>query len=317
MNVFIKGFIMIPRRSILSVPGHKEKMHHKAAQSEADVVMLDLEDGVPIDAKEQARSVIGNSLAHIDWGKKTVSVRTNGLGTPFAYKDILAVVGLKSVSLNSLVIPKVDDIADIHFVARFLDGIEMANPNNAPVKIEASIETARGLSNINDIAKSSDRLISLVFGIADYTASVGARLISLSGHGDDDNTVYPGHRWHYALSRIVMAAKANNLLAIDAPYGNYKDKNGLKQSSSMARALGCDGKWAIHPSQLAIINAYFSPLPDDIEKATTILDACQKNNQYDVIAIDGHMVDQATIRLAKQTCEMANCLGIIQNKKND
>jgi len=306
---------MIPRRSILSVPGHKKKMHQKAAQSEADVVMLDLEDSVPLDSKDCARSVIVDSLAHLDWGNKTVSVRINGLGTPFAYKDILAVVALKAASFKTLVIPKVNDIADIHFVARFLDGIEMEHSKDVPVQIEASIETAKGLSNINQIAKSSERLISLVFGIADYTASIGARLVSLSGHGDDDSAVYPGHRWHFALSRIVMAAKANNLLAIDAPFGNFKDIKGLEQSASMARALGCDGKWAIHPAQLSLINECFSPLPDDIEKATTILNACQKNNQNEVIAIDGHMIDQASIRLAKQTYEMANCLGIVQNKK--
>jgi len=300
---------MIPRRSILSVPGHKEKMYTKAAQSEADVVMLDLEDSVPLDAKDLARTMVAKSLENFDWNKKVVSVRINNLDTPFAYKDILH-VGSKKSCLNSLVIPKVDDIADIHFVARFLDGIELDKQIEVPVKIEASIETAKGLSNINSIAKSSNRLISLVFGIADYTASVGARLVSLSGHGDDNENVYPGHRWHFALSRIVMAAKANDLLAIDAPYGNFKDKTGLAKSASMARALGCDGKWAIHPDQLTCINDCFSPLPEDIEKAKTILNACKNNKRNDVVAIDGHMIDQATVRLARKTWEMADCLNI-------
>jgi len=299
---------MIPRRSILSVPGHKEKMHQKAAQSEADVIMLDLEDSVPLDAKELARNVVAKSLKSFDWGNRTVSVRMNGLDSPFAYKDILNVVGVNKKCPNSLVIPKVNDIADIHFVARFLDGIEMDRHIDVPVKIEASIETAQGLSNINKIAQSSKRLISLVFGIADYTASIGARLISLSGHGDDDHTVYPGHRWHFALSRIVMAAKANDLLAIDAPYGNFKNNEGLYKSASMARAIGCDGKWAIHPDQLDVINSCFSPLPEDVEKSTRILEACHNRTQNDVIAIDGHMVDQATVRLAQKTVELANSL---------
>jgi len=299
---------MIPRRSILSVPGHKDKMHPKAAQSDADVVMLDLEDSVPFDAKEKARNIVSQALEKNDWGKKTVSVRINALDTPFAYKDILDVVRVKTSCLDSLVIPKVAKIADIHFVARFLDGIEMDLQKKIPIKIEASIETAQGLSNINDIAKSSNRLVSLVFGIADYTASIGARLVSLSGHGDDESALYPGHRWHFALSRIVMAAKANELLAIDAPYGNFKDMKGLKQSASMARALGCDGKWAIHPAQLSSINSCFSPLPEDIEKASTILNACQSKNQNEVIAIDGHMIDQATVRLAQNTWELAKQL---------
>jgi citrate lyase beta subunit len=301
---------MIPRRSILSVPAHKNNMHQKAAESDADVVMLDLEDSVPIDAKEMARANAAQSLEHLDWGDKAVSVRINGLDTPFAYKDILGVVGSTTPRLHSLVIPKVDNIDDIHFVARFLDGIEMDIPNNASVKIEASIETAKGLSNINSIAKSSNRLITLVFGIADYTASIGARLVSLSGHGDNDNSIYPGHRWHFVLSRIVMAAKANNLLAIDAPFGNFKDKKGLATSASMARALGCDGKWAIHPDQLSLINTCFSPLPEDIEKAKTILSACQNSNETGVVSIDGHMIDQATVRLARQTWEMGNCLNL-------
>jgi citrate lyase beta subunit len=299
---------MIPRRSILSVPGHKEKMHLKAAQSAADMIMLDLEDSVPLDAKELARLVVAKSLENLDWGRRTVSVRINGLDTPFAYKDILNVVGIKKTCLHSLVVPKVNDISDIHFVARFLDGIEMDVHLETPIKIEASIETAQGLANINRIAKSSNRLISLVFGIADYTASIGARLVSMSGHGDDDLDVYPGHRWHFALSRIVMAAKANHLMAIDAPYGNFKNMEGLYKSASMARAIGCDGKWAIHPDQLTLINTCFSPLPEDVEKSTRILEACQNRKQNAVIAIDGHMIDQATVRLAQQTCEMANYL---------
>jgi citrate lyase beta subunit len=298
---------MIPRRSILSVPGHKENFYQNAAQSKADVVLLDLEDSVPLDAKDVARTMVAKSLENFDWRKKVVSVRINALDTPFAYKDILS-VGSKRTCLKSLVIPKVDDIADIHFVARFLDGIEMDNHIEVPVNIEASIETAKGLSNINPIAKSSNRLISLVFGIADYTASIGARLVSLSGHGDEDEDLYPGHRWHFALSRIVMAAKSNDLLAIDAPFGNFKDKKGLEKSASMARALGCDGKWAIHPDQLSCINDSFSPLPEDIEKAKTILNACKNNKLNDVFAIDGHMIDQATVRLARKTWEMANCL---------
>jgi citrate lyase beta subunit len=303
---------MIPRRSILSVPAHKINMHHKAAKSNADVVMLDLEDSVPIDAKELARSNATKSLEQIDWGGKCISVRMNSLDTPFAYKDILDIVRAETACLKSLVIPKVGNIDDIHFVARFLDGIEMDKQINVPIKIEASIETAKGMTNINSIAKSSNRLISLVFGIADYTASVGARLVTLSGHGDDDNSVYPGHRWHFALSRIVMAAKANNLLAIDAPYGNFKDNKGLTKSASMARALGCDGKWAIHPDQLSCINDCFSPMPEDIEKAKLIISACQNSNLNGVVAINCHMIDQATVRLAQQTWEMADNLGMIE-----
>ncbi|KPA17703.1 citryl-CoA lyase [Candidatus Magnetomorum sp. HK-1] len=304
---------MLPRRSILSVPGHKEKMYHKAASSEADVIMLDLEDSVPFDAKDLARKSIANALTNIDWGTKTVSVRINGLDTPFAHQDIPAVFGNKASCLNSMVIPKVDDVQDIHFVSRFLDGLEMLTENDHHVGIEASIETAKGMSNVCNIAKASDRLVSLVFGIADYTASIGARLVSLSGHGENELSIYPGHRWHFALSRIVMAAKANDLLAIDAPYGFFKDKEGLTNSASIARALGCDGKWAIHPTQLSIINNIFSPLPEDIEKASQIISACNKTPNKGAIAIDGRMIDQASFRLAQQTLEQAKFLKSKEN----
>jgi len=159
-----------------------------------------------------------------------------------------------------------------------------------------------------NIAKASDRLISLVFGIADYTASIGARLVSISGHGENESTIYPGHRWHFALSRIVMAAKANELLAIDAPYGFFKDSDGLSNTSSIARALGCDGKWAIHPSQLTIINNIFSPLPEDIENASRIISEFKKSPNKGAISVDGRMVDQASVRLAQQTLEHGNFL---------
>ncbi|MBF0452455.1 MAG: CoA ester lyase, partial [Candidatus Magnetomorum sp.] len=296
---------MIPRRSILSVPGHKEKMLLKAANSEADVIMLDLEDSVPLEAKSLARKSVAQAIEHLDWGTKILSVRINGLDTPFACQDIPDIVHQRSHCLNALVVPKVNDIEDIHFVSRFLDGLEMTIARDHQIYIEASIETASGMANISQIAKASSRLISLVFGIADYTASIGARLVSISGHGENETSIYPGHRWHFALSRLVMAAKANNLLAIDAPFGNFKDSGGLAFSASLARALGCDGKWAIHPGQLSVINSLFSPLPEDIEIASQILQACQESSDKGVIAIDGHMIDQATLRLAKKTWEQA------------
>ena len=282
-------------------------MHHKAASSEADVIMLDLEDSVSKDLKKTARKTVAESLEQIDWGKKTLSVRINGLDTPFAYQDIPEIIRVQSPALQTLVVPKVNNIADIHFVARFLDGLEMDIPNSTFMQIEASIESAQGMANIEQIAKSSNRLISLVFGIADYTASIGARLVSISGHGENEAAIYPGHRWHFALSRIVMAAKANDLLAIDAPFGSFKDNEGLIQSSQLARALGCDGKWAIHPEQLSVINTHFTPLPEDIQKAAQIL-AASKNSENGAISVNGQMIDQASVRLAQKIWDQATAL---------
>jgi citrate lyase beta subunit len=300
---------MIPRRSILSVPGHIKKMHHKASKSKADVIMLDLEDSVPIDLKVMARKTVAESIEQIDWGKKILTVRINSLDTPFACHDIPGIVNPDSPLLNALVVPKVNDSCDIHFVSRFLDGLEINSDKHHRISIEASIETAKGMNHISQIAKSSNRLISLVFGIADYTSSIGARLVSISGHGENESSIYPGHRWHFALSRLVMAAKANDLLAIDAPFGNFKDHESLAHSSALSRALGCDGKWAIHPEQLPVINSLFSPLPEDIEKASKILNAYHESPDKGVIAIDGRMVDQATIRLATQISKQAAFIG--------
>ncbi len=304
---------MKAHRSVLSVPGHMEKMHAKAARSNADVIMLDLEDSVSLDSKEKARKLVLQSLHSIDWQNKTVSVRINGLDSAFAYRDLLEIAESAGEKLDAVVVPKVNHPGDIHFVDRMLDGIEQAKKRHRPIAIEASIETARGLSTVMPIAQASRRLQTLVFGIADYSASVGARLVSISGHGENESEIYPGHRWHFALSRMIMAAKANDLLAIDAPYGNFKDPEGLKRSSAMACALGCNGKWAIHPDQIDTINQVFSPSREDIERAAKILQAAQdaQSQGRGAVAVDGRMVDQATVRLAHQLYSQARHLGLV------
>lgn len=304
-----------PHRSILSVPGHVGKMQIKAARSTADVVMLDLEDSVPLAAKEAARKQVLQSLQTLGWQGKTVTVRINGLDTAFAYRDLLEIAEGAGEKLDALVVPKVNHPGDIHFVDRMLDGIEQAKQLGRPIGIEASIETARGLAEVRAIAKASPRVQALVFGIADYSASVGARLASVSGHGEREADIYPGHRWHFAVSRMVMAAKANGLLAIDAPYGNFKDPEGLKQAALMAGSLGCDGKWAIHPSQIDTINQVFSPTSEDILRAAKVLKAARQAQRKDrgAVAVDGSMVDQATVRLARQVYAHARHLGLIDS----
>jgi citrate lyase subunit beta/citryl-CoA lyase/malyl-CoA/(S)-citramalyl-CoA lyase len=194
-----------------------------------------------------------------------------------------------------------------------LDGIELNKGWTKKIGIEASIETAIGLEAVSEIARAGDRIQTLVFGVADYSASIGARLVSLSGHGEKEAEIYPGHRWHFAMSRIAMAAKANGLQAIDAPYGNFKDPEGLKQGASMACALGYDGKWAIHPDQIDIINQTFSPSREDIERARKVLDAHHLATMKGLgaVAVEGRMVDQATVRLAGLLWEQAGYLGLV------
>jgi len=293
---------MQPRRSILSVPGHVEKMHAKARESAADVVMLDLEDSVPLEAKKAARRQVIRSVNEMDWRGKTISVRCNGLETPFGYRDILEVAEDAGDRLETMVIPKVHHPGDIHFVHRLFDGIEANMGWERKIGIEASIESARGLENVKQIAAASDRLRTLVFGIADYSESIGAGLASLSGHGEGEEALYSGHRWHFPLSRIAMAAKAHDLMAIDAPFGNFKDLEGLKRSAGLSRALGYDGKWVIHPGQIETVNAVFSPSPEEIKRAEKIIAAhkAAAASGLGAVAVDGRMVDHATLRLAER-----------------
>jgi citrate lyase beta subunit len=301
---------MKPRRTILSVPGHIEKMHHKASESEADVVMLDLEDSVPLNEKENARRLVIQSLSSIDWKGKVVTARMNGLDTPFGYRDILEIAEKAGQMVDAVVMPKVNHCGDIHFADRLLGGVEMQKGYADRIGIEAIIESAEGLQSVGEIAAASDRLKTLVFGVADYSASIGARLVSISGHGEKEEELYPGHRWNFAMSRMVTAAKASGLLAIDAPYGNFKDSDGLQRASVMACALGCDGKWAIHPGQITTINSVFSPSPEDIERARTVLDAYEKAKAEGrgAASVDGRMIDQATVRLAQQLWDKAKYL---------
>lgn len=307
---------MKPRRSILSVPGHMTRMHHKALASQADVVMLDLEDSVALEAKQTARQCVIESLLGFDWGALTPTVRINSLDTQNGFEDLLAVASAAGHCIDAIVIPKVNDVRDIHFAHRLLDGIEMKQGVKTPIGIEASIETAQGLENISAIVRASNRIKTLVFGIADYSASIGARLTSISGHGEREEDIYPGHRFHYAVSRIVMVAKAHGVLAIDAPYGNFKDLDGLRRSAQMACALGCDGKWAIHPAQIETLNQVFSPTAEDIKRAQKVLMAAEQAQAKGLgaIAVEGRMVDQATVRLARQVCETARHLNRLDPK---
>ncbi|MCF8052911.1 MAG: CoA ester lyase [Desulfobacterales bacterium] len=308
---------MKPRRSILSVPGHVEKMHRKAAGCAADVVMLDLEDSVPVDAKEDARRQVIRSALKIDWGEKTLTFRSNALDTPFGYRDLLEVLEAAGDRLDAVVIPKIDHPGDIHFVHRLMAGIEMRLGGRRPVGIEASVESAEGLSRVREIAAASDRLISLIFGIVDFQVSIGARLVSISGHGEAEESVYPGHRWNFAMSRMVMAAKAAGLAAIDAPYGHFRDQEALRRWAAVAAALGFDGKWAIHPDQIDAINEIFSPSAEEIERARKVLDAFEAAaaHRRGAVSVDGRMVDEATIRLARRTWELALRLGLAEEKQ--
>ena len=300
------------RRSVLSVPGSSDKMILKGLELPADEIMLDLEDGVALEEKEGARSRIIGALNNHDWGDRVRAYRINGLDTPFAYRDIIDVVEQAGEGIDVIVIPKVEKAADVQFVALLLSQIEMNVGLKKPIGLEASIETALGMLNVKEIAFASPRLETLVFGIADYGASLTMPSSGVSGHGDAEEDLI--HRWHFPLSRMVMAAKAAGLAAIDAPFGDFKDETGLKKSCQQAASLGYDGKWAIHPAQLDTINETFTPSAEDISRAQIILKAYEevKASGEGATALDGRMVDAASVRLARVTFEQARRLGLIK-----
>jgi citrate lyase beta subunit len=287
------------QRSTLSVPGHLEKMRKKAFESAVDVIMLDLEDSVPVDSKEAARSQVISTLRSLENSKYGISVRVNSVDTPYCFRDALEVTQAAGAKIDSFVLPKVDNAGDAHFLSRLLDGLEMELGLQNKIAIDASIESALGIENISKIARVP-RVRSLIFGIADYSASIGARLSSISGHGENEEEIYPGHRWNFAMSKIAQTAKAYNLLAIDSPYGHFKDELGLAKSAKISAALGFDGKWAIHPSQIEIINNVFSPAQEDIDRAKRIIEAAKASAGQGAFAVDGRMADRATLRLAQK-----------------
>ncbi len=291
------------RRSTLSVPANRDRLVQKAFTLSTDVIMLDLEDSVPIADKDEARRQVVRIFREADFGGRVRAYRMNAMDTPWAYRDVIDVMEEVGDRVDILVVPKVNDASEIKAIDYLLRQIELRMGWASSVGLEASIETASGMLRVDEIAFSSLRLEALVFGIADYAASLTMPSKGVSGHGDSED-FYPGHRWHFPLSRMVMAAKAAGLAAIDAPYGDYRDPEGLKRSCQLSAALGYDGKWAIHPDQLAIINDTYTPSEEDVERSRLVLQAYDRAQQVGEgsVAVDGKMVDAATIRIARAIC---------------
>jgi citrate lyase beta subunit len=288
------------RRSILSVPANREKMIKKALSLPADMIMLDLEDSVPAPEKEGARAQVAAALQGEEWQDKVRAYRINGMDTPYAYRDIIDVVEPAGDRIDVIVVPKVNDPAEIKAIDYLLSQIEVRMGFSSRIGLEASIETAEGMMRVEQIAFSSPRLEALVFGIADYSMSLSMSSKGVSGHGEAED-FYPGHRFHFPLSRMAMAAKAAGLAAIDSPYSSYKDLSGLRRSCVLSAGLGYNGKWAIHPDQLAAINEMFTPSAEDVERSRLILEAYGEAQRkgYGSLAIEGKMIDAASIRIAK------------------
>ena len=299
-------------RSELAVPGSNKRMLEKAPESGADVVFLDLEDAVAPDDKEQARANIIEALQTHDWSKCAVSIRMNGLDTHYAYRDLVDIVETCGDKLDTILIPKVGSAADVYFVATMLSQIEAAK-GLKPINIHILIETALGMANVEEIARACpERMEAMVFGVADYAASVRARTTQIGGANPeygmltdpDENghrAYHWGDQWHFGISRMVAACRAYGLRPIDGPFGDFNDPEGYKVAARRAAALGCEGKWAIHPSQVALANEVFTPTPKEVDRARRILvemDKAAKEGKG-AVSLDGRLIDAASIRMAE------------------
>ena len=294
---------MIPsrlERSTLIVPASSPAMIAKAAAARADAVCIDCEDAVAPEAKAEARGHAARALATLDFGGKLRLVRINGLDTPFAYRDLVEIGEGAGANLDFVVVPKVGGRDEVRFVATFLAQIEAACGLARRIGIEALIETAAGVLNIGAIAAADPRLEALIYGSGDYAASMGMPMETIGGFGPHD-ALYPGHRWHHAMHSIVGAARAHGLRAIDGPFADFRDAAELERTARIGRAMGFDGKWCIHPGQPTVVDAVFSPGPDEIARARRIVEAydAAAAEGRGAISVDGRMVDAANLRMCR------------------
>jgi citrate lyase subunit beta/citryl-CoA lyase len=296
------------QRSELAVPGSNPAMFPKALDSTADYIFLDLEDAVAPGDKEQARRNVIQALQDHDWrGRgKTICVRINGIDTHYMYRDVLDVVEQAGARLDTILIPKVGVPADVYLVDALLTQIEAAKGIPHRIGIDVLIETTLGMANVEAIAQSSRRLEAMHFGVADYAASCRARTVVIGGLNPD----YPGDQWHAALSRMLVACRAYGLRPIDGPFGDFKDPDGYRLAAKRAAALGYEGKWAIHPSQIALANEMFSPPPAEVERAKRILVALDEaaRDGRGAAQLDGRMIDAASARMAQNVVQMSEAI---------
>ena len=298
-------------RSVLAVPASKWKMVEKGPLSGADLFFLDLEDAVAPNEKAAARENVVQAIKELDWQGRPTFYRINSLDTPYFYRDVIEVVEEAGEGLDLILVPKVERAEDLSTLDTLLTSVELnAGLEPGKVKLEAQVETAKGLVSIDAIARATERLEALVLGPGDFAASVRIPQMSI-GTVDEWDEAYPGDRFHYAMKRIVVAARAADLRAVDGPVADYRDEEGLRKSCLRARSLGFDGKWCVHPSQVEIVNEAFSPTEKELEWARKVVSAYEEANAAGSgsISVNGQMIDAASIKMAKNTLDLARGAG--------
>jgi len=296
----------LKRRCSISVPGSEYRKIQKAAGSGIDHVFIDLEDSVAPSAKPEARKNVIKGLNELDWGNTLRCFRINGLDTGWCYQDIIEVVGQAGNNLNSLMIPKVKEARDVHFVETLLEQVEKENNIKEPIEIEILVEEVEAIENIKEIASASDRINALHFGVGDYMRSTGT-----AGQDSFGEPRYiQGDIWHYERKRLVVAARMNGLYAIDGPYPYITNTDGYTKVAKHAITLGMDGKWAIHPAQIELANKVFTPDPKEVEQYRKWLAAFEEASAKGkgAIQMDGVMLDEAAIPMLQAVIDKSDFL---------
>jgi citrate lyase subunit beta / citryl-CoA lyase len=299
---------MRPRRTCHAVPGSSERFLAKAPSLEADEVFLDLEDAVAESEKANARALVIGALREHDYGSKTVVVRVNGTATPHYYRDLIDVIEQAGERLDAVMLPKVRTPGDVEMTGKLLTQIELARDlEPGRIGIEAQIEDATGLLACEAIAAASPRMEALIFGPGEYSAAVGIPVATSGGAPEH----YPGDHLNYVFSRLVVAARAAGIQAIDGPYAAFDDDEGLRARARLARALGMDGKWTIHPRQIEIVNEVFTPAREQWERAEALLGAYRDATDAGrgAAMFEGEMIDEANRRMAERLAEAGRAAG--------
>jgi citrate lyase subunit beta / citryl-CoA lyase len=302
----------LPRRSCHAVPGSNEKFLAKAPSLPADMFFLDLEDAVAPLEKEGARAKVVSAVGDLDWGDAVVCVRVNAWDTKWTYGDVIEVVGKAGPRLDEVMLPKVQTSAEVVALDLLLTQVEM-NCGLPPghIGIEAQIETARGLINVEEICAASPRLETVILGPVDFSASIG--MPSLSGGLLIPE--YPGDYFHYVFMKILMAGRANGLQVIDGPYVKIRDQEGFREYARRTQILGFDGKWSLHPDQIQILNEVFSPTQEQYDRAWEVLDAYREATEGEhkgAVMLGDEMIDEASRKVAVMLVSRGERAGMVR-----
>ncbi len=304
-----------PNRCQLFGPGSRPAIFEKMASSAADVINLDLEDSVSPDDKPEARRNIIQAIGDIDWGRKHLSVRINGLDTPYWYRDVVDLLEQASDRLDQIMIPKVGCAADVYAVDALVSAVEAAKGRRKHISLEVIIETAAGIAHVEEIAASSPRLQAMSLGAADFAASMGMQTTGIGGTQENyymhrDGQKYWADPWHWAQTAIVAACRTHGVLPVDGPFGDFSDEAGFRAQALRSATLGMVGKWAIHPRQVALSNEVFTPSDAAVAEAREILAAMDeaKRAGQGAAVYKGRLVDLASIRQAEVIVRQAEMI---------